>query len=137
MTCMTFSAGATTMPTNTAESKYKAGQVWSYKTRPSEDQSTLTIVKVETDPAFGTIVHISIQGCRIKNPKAPKGYTDVIPHMPFSEDAIDHSVVKLLRTNVPLPEFQRGYEEWRRAKGGVFTTSVAEGIEFAERALSH
>src|SRR3989442_16012576 len=79
---------------NSAESRYKVGQVWSYKTRPSEEQSTITIVKIETDPKLGKLVHISVTGLKIKNSDSELEYTTDIGHMPFAEKAIDKSVVK-------------------------------------------
>jgi hypothetical protein len=42
-------------PTN--ESKYRPGQVWDYKTRPSEPLSTLTILKISTTEWGETVVH--------------------------------------------------------------------------------
>lgn len=38
----------------TTESKYKVGQVWSYKTRPNEEKSTFIVVRVESHPKRGT-----------------------------------------------------------------------------------
>jgi hypothetical protein len=43
------------------------GQIWTYKTRPAEADSHLTILKRETHPKLGTIVHISVDGLRMKN----------------------------------------------------------------------
>ena len=35
--------------------------------------------------------------------------------MPFSEQAIDKSVVKVLKEKVELPYFEDGYQAWRQA----------------------
>jgi hypothetical protein len=40
---------------------------------------------------------------------------------------LDRSVTKLLK-NGPVPEFQEGYDEWRKACGGFYTITVAEAI---------
>ena len=48
------------------ESRYKVGQVWSYKTRPNETKSTFIVVKVENDPKLGNIVHIALRDLKIK-----------------------------------------------------------------------
>jgi hypothetical protein len=125
---------------DTTGSTYRVGQVWSYRTRPQEPESTLTVVKVESHPKLGTIVHISLQGLRMKSPRAPDGYAETISHLPMSAEALDKSVVKLLRENAPLPEFQEGYKEWRRGfdagKAGFFTIPVAEAVGIAETSLN-
>ncbi len=125
---------------DTDESKYKVGQVWSYKNRPQDSNSAFAVVKVESAPGYGNIVHISITGLRVKNPREPQGYSDFISHMPFSEDAIDKSVGKLLMDRAELPDYREGYETWRRefdaGEAGVFTISVAEGVEVMEKVLN-
>ncbi len=68
---------------------YHVGEQWTYRTRPGEGDSTLTIGKVETTPKLGVIVHISLAGLRIKNAHAPMGYSDTIAHMPFAVAALD------------------------------------------------
>ena len=77
---------------------------------------------------------------RVKSAKATSGFSETISHMPFAEPAIEKSVTTLAAANVPLPAFEEGYREWRRAfdagKGGIFTISVAEGVDFSEKALN-
>jgi len=45
-------------PQEVTDSKFHIGQVWKYKTRPNEEQSTLTILRIESLPKLGVIVHI-------------------------------------------------------------------------------
>lgn len=128
------------VPGDTAKPKYKAGQLWSYRNRPQEPNSALVIVKVDPSAAHGNIIHVSLAGLRVKNPLAVNGYTDFITHMPFSEEAIDKSVVKLLLKDVGLPDYEEGYEVWKKeyeaGRASIFTGSVAEGIEAMEKILS-
>ena len=125
---------------DTTAAKYNVGEKWNFRSRPGEDEATLTVVKVETTAKIGTIIHVSIQGVRIKSPHAPTGFSDTIAHMPFSESAIEKSVTRLVAKDVPLPKFEEGYREWRAAfedgKGGVFSITVGEGIDFVETALN-
>jgi hypothetical protein len=125
---------------DTTDSPYKVGQVWSYRTRPQEPRATLTVVKVESHPKLGTIVHISLQGLQMKNPRVPGGRSDTVSHLPFAVSALDKSIVKLLHENAPLPEFQGGYKEWRSAfdagNAGIFTITVAESVDFVETAMN-
>ena len=119
------------------DSIYQAGQVWSYKTRPGEEDSTLIIVKTEYyDEVIGNIIHISVSGVRIKNPNVEDGINDNVPHMPFSESAITASVVELIDQGGDLPSFEQGYNMWKSALGGVFTIQVSEAIEGVELGLN-
>ena len=50
------------MPVVVSDSTYRPGQVSSYKARPGERSSTVTILRVETLPKAGVIVHVRIDG---------------------------------------------------------------------------
>lgn len=117
-------------PTDATDAKFRPGQVWQYKTRPHERSSTLTILKVESLPNVGTIIHIRVDKVRLRNcTGGPE--PDNFQHMPFARDAIERSVTKVVSTG-SIPDFQAGYDEWRRACGGVYTITVAEAIQTAE-----
>ena len=94
--------------------EFKAGQHWSYDTRPQDPESTLVIGRVEDLPKLGTVVHISVVDVNIAQP----GSIDV-----------GHAPAK------PAAQFEDGYKAWLEAKGGVFTISVREGVEFVEQTL--
>lgn len=100
---------------------FETGQLWKYKTKPGEEDSRLLILKVEElEPE--TAVHISILGD-----------SDFPAHMPFSANAINKSVVMLVSEDVELPDFQEGYEYWRKyydlGEAGLYKISVAEALE--------
>jgi hypothetical protein len=82
-------------PQRTVDSTYSPGQVWSYKTRPSEGLSTVTILRVETSPKVGVIVHVGIDGVQLKNCKGGPAPT-TIDHAPFTKIAMDKSVSRQL-----------------------------------------
>jgi hypothetical protein len=119
-------------------SSFQPGQVWQYHTRPGEDASTLTVLKVETHPKSGIIVHIAVSGVRVRTPSGD--YTTELGHLPLSEDALRRSVTTKVREGQPTDRGTEGYREWRRAfddgSGGVFTTTVAECVGFVEQAAS-
>jgi hypothetical protein len=118
-------------PQPTEDSKFQPGQVWQYKTRPHEKNSTLTILKVESLAKIGVIVHIRVDKIRLRNcTGGPEPET--FEHMPFSRDAIDRSVVKLVKDHTDVPDFAEGYKAWRKACGGVYTVTVAEALQAAE-----
>jgi hypothetical protein len=68
----------------TDESRYKPGQVWSLRI-PEAPLARLTILRVESLPGAGTIVHVAVSGVPVS-----------VGHMPFSEAAIDQSVRDLV-----------------------------------------
>jgi hypothetical protein len=114
----------------------RVGQEWRFRARAQDPDPRLVIDRLETLPKVGDVVHVSIRGVRIRNPRAPGGYSDTIGHMPFSRAAVESSITTLLQESVALPDFEEGYQEWRKAQGGVFTVSVLEGLEFMEKTLN-
>jgi len=124
----------------TVDSKYKVGQQWSYSARPGEEKSYLIIVKIDNDPKLGRIIHIALRGLKIKNPRSPNGISEEISHMPFLEDAIEKSGLKLLKEKVDLPDFEEGYGIWRQAhdagEAGAYSITVAEAVGVMEAALN-
>jgi len=115
-------------PQEIEDGKYRVGEVWNYETRPGDEGSTFTVLKVEAWPRAGVIVHVCVEGFRVASPHAPNGVYERIGHMPFAEDAIDRSVTTRASAGSPLPDDGGGYENWRRARGGWFTITVAEAV---------
>ncbi len=121
-------------------SRYRPGQVWSYRTRPQDQGSELIVVAIDHDPRLGTIVHVQLQGVFLAGPGAgpgaAPGRTTTIGHMPFSEAAIDRSVIALQRT-AALPDFRDGYDKWRDAydvgRAGIFTLAVDEAVDSVDQ----
>ena len=122
------------------DDKYKVGQIWQYHTRKGEEKSTLTIVAVERHKKLGRIINIHVGGLRVKNPNADNGFSGEIQHLPFSKEAVDKSVTKLVGTAKQLPEYKDGYDEWRSAfddgRAGVFSITVKESIDVMEKTLN-
>jgi len=120
-----------TSPEPIKDSKFRPGQVWLYKNRASEQKSFLTILRVESLPKVGTIVHIRVDKIRLRNcTGGPE--PDNFQHMPFTRDAIERSVTRLQKEGSDIPDYQAGYDEWRGACGGVYTITVAEAVAAGE-----
>lgn len=122
------------------DSKYKAGQMWSYKTRESEKDSYFIVLKVDADPKLGNIIHIAVQNLKIKNPESPDGFSSQVNHLPFAEKSIDQSAVKLLKEKVELPDYEEGYNEWKKnfdsKNAGIFTITIAKAVEAMETGIN-
>lgn len=127
-----------TMLKDTTESKYKVGQVWSYKTRPQEEKSTFIVVKVESHPKLGNIVHIALRDLKLRKPSGD--FIESAGHLPFAEEAIKKSAVKMVKEKADLPDYGEGYRMWREAfdagEAGVYTISVAEAVGVMEETLN-
>jgi hypothetical protein len=133
----TVSARTTTVTV----SRFRAGQVWKYQTRPGEWDSLLTVVLVEDHEKLGTIVHIRVDGLAQRNPHAPGGVNTVVHHMPFAAEAMDRSVVQLVLVDAPVPaSYAEGYGIWKEAfdkgEASIFTITVAEALTTCEQALN-
>jgi hypothetical protein len=119
---------------------FSPGQVWTYATRPGEEASRIIICRVESDPKLGEIVHIHVNGLRLKNKRAPGGIGDQVGHMPYSGEALRKTLTKLESTGATLPDFEGGYQQWRAAwddgKAGVWTASVSDAITGMESAMN-
>jgi hypothetical protein len=124
----------------TADSKYKVGQQWSYSARPGEEKSYLIIVKIDNDPKLGRIIHIALRGLKIKNPRSPNGLSEEISHLPFLEEAIEKSGLKFVKEKVDLPDFEEGYGIWRQARdageAGAYSITIAEAVGVMEAVLN-
>ena len=118
------------------DTKFKPGDVWQYATRPGEEQSTLTILRVENSPELGIIVHISVARIRLTNCHGGP-FPDSIPHMPFARKALDDSVTKKVASDQPLADYYAGYEEWKAAyskkSAGIYVVGVSAAVAVTEK----
>ena len=121
-------------PESATDMKYHPGQIWAYNSRPDEHRSRLTILKIESLPKVGTIIHVRVDRVRLRNcTGGPE--PDTFAHMPFSRDAFDRSVTKLIKEKSRIPDLS-GYQQWRSDCGGVYTITVAEAIDVAQQTFS-
>ena len=121
------------------DNKFKAGQIWNYQNRTGEENSKITILKVEKYYGKEIVIHIYVNGLKIKNELKPNGVSDDIGHLPMSKESLNKSVTKLISENNNLPDFKEGYENWKEAfenkKGGIFTITVSEAVKFVEETM--
>ncbi len=124
---------------NEARSIYRPGQVWGYQTRPCDEQSYLIVVRVDDALELTNIVHICIEGVRVKDPFSKQWTIKTITHMPIAEEALSASVTNMLGVTTQLPDFQEGYEIWRtnfeKSQAGYFTAPVSECVDVVAQAI--
>lgn len=118
-----------------SDSKYKPGQVWNYKTRAGEESSTLTILRIDAMPDDKRIVHIRVDGIRLRNCRGGPE-PDQIQHMPFERESLERSINKQIGTT-EVPDFKEGYDEWRKGwdhgSAGIYLVTVAQAVDVAEK----
>ena len=123
------------------DDKFKVGQIWKYNTRLGEENSTIEILKVEKYDSSGVVIHIYVDGLKVKNPHQLTGFSDKIGHLPLSKDAVLKSVTTLVSEDNKLPDFKKGYSNWKEAfdnnKGGVFSITVQDAVKYVEEAMSN
>ena len=110
-------------PQLVADSKFVPGQVWRYKTRPGEENSTVTILRVEKTPKLGTIVHVRVDGVRFTNCTGGPSPT-AIEHAPLSRAALEASVTGKVGSVPKVPDHAAGYQDWLSHCGGVYMITV-------------
>lgn len=137
--CNSSSAGRKSQPI-AANGKFKVGQIWKYHNRKGEDNSTCTILKIETyDITKDTIIHIRIDGVKLYSPNAPNGYVDVIGHLPCTIQSVSKSVTEMVGVTRDLPAYAEGYAAWKKAwdegKGGYFTAELDEVVEGLDQGM--
>lgn len=119
---------------------YSVGQVWSYRTRAGEEDSTLLINQIEKTKKFGNVYHISLKAVKVRNDSAPGGFSRELPHFPVSEETLKKSLVQVVGKSALHPGYREGYKTWKAAfdegQAGVFTISVSEIVEFIENAIN-
>ncbi|MGN8028200.1 hypothetical protein ACTJKS_01285 [Pseudomonas sp. 22189] len=110
----------------------KEGDIWAYNTRPGEEASTLTILKIEGYPHYGTVVHIRVDGIRMINPVTGGEFT-AMPHLPFQAEALQRSLTRRVGETAQIPDFSQGYTYWKAAfdeeKAGAFKISVRKTLD--------
>ena len=122
-------------PQVVVDAKYSPGQVWSYHTRKGEESSTITVLRVESLPKVGVIVHVRVDGIRLKNCSGGPSPMS-IGHSPISKDALDRSVTTMLKQGLAVPDYMEGYKNWREACGGVYTITLGKILDADEAAFN-
>jgi hypothetical protein len=122
--------------TEGTDPKFRVGDVWEYKTRQGEEHSRVTIVKIDSSPELGMIVHVGVDNLTWKdcqNNPMPES----VAHMPFACKAVDASVTRRIATDHTLPDYHSGYEEWKEAyskkHAGIYVIAIQDAVSVAEK----
>ncbi|WP_193370384.1 hypothetical protein [Pelagibius marinus] len=115
---------------------FEVGQLWSYRTRPGEEDSRLYIARIDRDMGSKPIVHVYVDRLKLKNPLLEAKVQDHLVHVPISREALEASVISLIQKDVTPPDISEGYIIWREAflegRAGVFTISLQQVVQYIE-----
>ncbi len=118
-----------------ADTKFHPGDIWEYKTRAGEEGSRLTVLKVDSSPELGAIVHIAVDNLTWRDCQ-DNAVAESIPHMPFARKAVDASVTRRIGTTQSIPDYKPGYKLWKEdySKGhaGIYVIEVQNAVSVAE-----
>jgi hypothetical protein len=73
---------------NLQDNKFKVEQVGKYNTRIGDENSTITISKVENYENDGIVIHIYVSELEVRSPQRPAGISNEIGHLLLSKEAI-------------------------------------------------
>ena len=65
---------------------YAPGQIWSYKTRPQEKNSTLIVLRIDNTSKLGQVVFVGLKDVRLLHPSG-KVVSSMAP-LPFTKDGV-------------------------------------------------
>ncbi len=111
-----------------------AGQEWSVKADPT---SAIKVVIGRIEPWGAKMaVHVSLLNVPVP-PCGSRPLTMTVGHMPFDRDALARSVDALLDSNVaPAKDFEAGYQQWKSARGGIFSISVSDAASLVAKQVA-
>jgi hypothetical protein len=116
-------------PAAAADRVYEEGQIWSIGLS-GNDGVLLKIRKIE-DYGPGKVYHVSLTGLHLAG-----GQVTQVQHLPLSRETLDASLVAIVAAPDTFPDFHEGYEEWKRARGGVFTIPLAQILDILEQSFA-
>lgn len=123
---------------DSVDSDFEAGQVWEYDWREEDEGSRFTVLKVDHSPEIGNVVHIRVDGLKIKGPGGTVIKT--IAHMPMAEEFLQMSVTDQLEDTENLPDFANLHARWQKAflegrGGGTLANTISDNVQNFEDAL--
>jgi hypothetical protein len=130
MAVMAFivASGVNAEPAKLPTSVLAVGQMWSIR---SASPTTVKIIIGRVEPWENKVcVNVSIVDIPIPEGLPGAGGVMQIAHAPFDKAALAASVDHLVSKKAsPDSGFESGYEQWKSAKGGIFTVSVEKVVE--------
>ena len=115
---------------NVWDPRFTPGQRWSYRARPLDKDSTLTINKIDYVPDLGIVVHITVDHVDFDDKSGDRPRSNYRQeYFAIRRDSLDASTLEMLGiTQVGGP--LSNYQAWQRNCGGLtYGTTVADTLK--------
>jgi len=113
---------------NVGDLRFTPGQRWSYRSRPGDAGSTLTITKIDDVKAIGLVLQIDVDNVKFDDPTPNAHGNTVTQHLAIKRDSLDASVLSMLQI-VSLPYDPWTYKWWQNdCVARTYSTTVADTL---------
>jgi hypothetical protein len=115
---------------NVWDPRFTPGQHWSYRARPLDKDSTLTIIKIDYVPDIGIVVHIMVDHVDFEDKPGDRprnnGRTE---YFAIRRDSLDASVLDVLNVS-EIVEPPNIYNRWQANCAGLtYSSTVADTLQ--------
>jgi len=115
---------------NVWDPRFSPGQRWSYRNRPEDKGSILTIYKIDDVPGIGLVVHISVDGISFD----PEHRDMRVESFAIRRDSLDASALNMLSI-VQVPSTPDRYSAWQENCGGLtYSSTIADTVRTLQEA---
>ena len=109
-------------------------------TRTHEVDSRVIILKVDNDSVLGNVIHVRLEGLKIKKVKDVGIPLDRIEFLTITEEALGDSVLAKEGTDLNLPDFDGAYTAWKKRVesgqgAGTFNVTIKDVLDKYEKIL--
>ncbi|GAB3358181.1 hypothetical protein GCM10027430_28490 [Lysobacter tyrosinilyticus] len=128
------------MANSSSHPDFAVGQVWRCNGRTPDEVPMVLINRIDEHPmGTGKIYHVSLSGIRVKGaPGNP--VIEGMPHIPVTAQTFERSNAEYVHMASPDPAYLEGYSQWKQefdaGNAGSFGVSIAEVLNFIERAMA-
>jgi hypothetical protein len=114
---------------NVWDPRFTPGQKWSYRSRPVDAGSTLTITKIDDVPGIGVVVHVDVDHVDFFDvPPRARGNNTGTQSLAIRRDSLDASVLEMLGI-IALSNDSSSYLRWHmNCIGLTYSTTVADTL---------
>ncbi len=114
---------------NVWDPRFSPGQRWSYRNRPQDKDSILTIFKIDDIPDIGMVVHI-----KVDNVSFDQGHNTHTEYFAIRRDSLDASALEM-RGITQVPSTPNLYAQWQENCGGLtYSGTVADTVRALQEA---
>jgi hypothetical protein len=113
-------------PASAGATELEVGKTLKCQSKGPDKQLYVTIGRIETHTDGRIVASVSLFN------QAPKADLPVLAHIPIDAGALSDACPVSAAPIALSPQFEAGYQQWRDAKGGVFTVSVDRIYDIVE-----